>query len=90
MSASAMYQQIHDGLKLITHHSARTFGVTDYGIAAGNRANLIILPAENGFEAVRRQVPVRWSIREGKVIAETQPAQTWVRGESVSFTRNAG
>ena len=84
------YQQIHDGLKLITHHSARTFGVTDYGIAAGNRANLIILPAENGFEAVRRQVPVRWSIREGKVIAETQPAQTWVRGESVSFTRNAG
>ena len=84
------YQQIHDGLKLITHHSARTFGVTDYGIAAGNRANLIILPAENGFEAVRRQVPVRWSIREGKVIAETQPAQTWVQGESVSFTRNAG
>lgn len=84
------YQQINDGLKLITHHSARTFGVTDYGIAPGNTANLIILPAENGFEAVRRQVPVRWSIREGKVIAETQPAQTWVRGECVNFARNAG
>ncbi|MDF3826577.1 MULTISPECIES: cytosine deaminase [unclassified Pseudocitrobacter] len=83
------YQQINDGLKLITHHSARTFGVTDYGIASGNRANLIILPAENGFEAVRRQVPVRWSIREGTVIAETQLAKTWVRGESVNFARNA-
>ena len=82
------YQQINEGLKLITHHSARTFGVTDYGIASGNRANLIILPAENGFEAVRRQVPVRWSIREGKVIAETQLAKTWVRGESVNFARN--
>lgn len=82
------YQQINEGLKLITHHSARTFGVTDYGIASGNRANLIILPAENGFEAVRRQVPVRWSIREGTVIAETQLAKTWVRGESVNFARN--
>lgn len=82
------YQQINEGLKLITHHSARTFGVTDYGIAPGNRANLIILPAENGFEAVRRQVPVRWSIREGKVIAQTRPAQTWVRGERVDFARN--
>lgn len=82
------YQQINDGLKLITHHSARTFGVTDYGIASGNTANLIILPAENGFEAVRRQVPVRWSIREGTVIAETQLAKTWVRGESVNFARN--
>ena len=83
------YQQINDGLKLITHHSARTFGVTEYGIASGNTANLIILPAENGFEAVRRQVPVRWSIREGTVIAETQLAKTWVRGESVNFARNA-
>ncbi|UGS43177.1 cytosine deaminase [Pseudocitrobacter corydidari] len=82
------YQQINEGLKLITHHSARTLGVTDYGIAPGNTANLIILPAENGFEAVRRQVPVRWSIREGKVIAQTQPAQTWVRGERVDFARN--
>ena len=82
------YQQINDGLKLITHHSARTFGVTEYGIASGNTANLIILPAENGFEAVRRQVPVRWSIREGTVIAETQLAKTWVRGESVNFARN--
>lgn len=82
------YQQINEGLKLITHHSARTFGVTDYGIAPGNTANLIILPAENGFEAVRRQVPVRWSIREGRVIAQTQPAQTWVRGERVDFARN--
>ncbi|NWC63568.1 cytosine deaminase [Cedecea sp. P7760] len=70
------YQQIDEGLKLITDNSARTFGVEDYGIAQGNTANLVILPAENGFDAVRRQVPVRWSIRAGQVIATTQPAQT--------------
>lgn len=70
------YQQINDGLKLITDNSARTFGLHDYGIVPGYPANLVILPAENGFEAVRCQVPVRWSIRQGRVIATTQLAQT--------------
>lgn len=87
------YQQINDGLKLVTENSARTFGLSDYGIATGNTANLVILPAENGFEAVRCQVPVRWSIRQGRVIATTQLAQTWVQmdrgGEELFFTRNS-
>ncbi|MCI1899118.1 MAG: cytosine deaminase [Enterobacter sp.] len=87
------YQQIDSGLNLITHNSARTFGLTDYGIEKGNPANLIILPVENGFEAVRCQVPVRWSIRQGRVIATTQLAQTWIQtdsgGEEVSFTSNS-
>ncbi|MBM0990370.1 amidohydrolase family protein, partial [Enterobacter hormaechei] len=72
------YGQINDGLNLITHHSARTLNLKDYGIAAGKSANLIILPAENGFDALRRQVPVRYSVRGGKVIASTKPAQTTV------------
>ena len=82
------YQQIDEGLKLITDNSARTFGVQEYGITEGNAANLIILPAENGFDAVRRQVPVRWSVREGKVIATTQLSQTWVmldEAEEIKF-----
>ncbi|TDQ56677.1 cytosine deaminase [Mesocricetibacter intestinalis] len=68
--------QINDGLKLITENSAKALGLRGYGIAEGNVANLIILPAENGFDAVRRQVPVRYSIRAGKVIACTEPAQS--------------
>lgn len=87
------YQQINDSLQLITHNSARTFGLNDYGIATGNPANLVILPAENGFEAVRCQVPVRWSIRQGRVIATTQLAQTWIQtdkgGEELFFTKNS-
>lgn len=82
------YQQIDEGLKLITDNSARTFGVQDYGLVEGNAANLIILPAENGFDAVRRQVPVRWSVRTGKVIATTQLSQTWVmlhEAEEIKF-----
>ncbi|MFC0323930.1 cytosine deaminase [Gallibacterium melopsittaci] len=70
------YGQINSGLNLITHNSAKTLGIKDYGILEGQVANLVILPAENGFDAVRRQVPTRYSIRQGKLIAETQLAQT--------------
>ncbi|MDN6868927.1 cytosine deaminase [Aeromonas caviae] len=85
------YEQINDSLKLIGSHSARTLNVQDrYGIEVGKPANLLILPAENGFDAVRRQVPVRYSIRHGRVIADTRPAETTlhlVNAEPVDFRR---
>lgn len=85
------YEQINDSLKLISCHSARTLNVQDrYGIEVGKPANLLILPAESGFDAVRRQVPVRYSIRHGKVIAETIPAQTSLhlaQSEQIDFRR---
>ncbi|MFM5687509.1 amidohydrolase family protein, partial [Aeromonas caviae] len=85
------YEQINDGLKLISSHSARTLNVQDrYGIEVGKPANLLILPADNGFDAVRRQVPVRYSIRHGKVIAQTRPAQTEIvlgESEPIDFRR---
>ncbi|WP_368228672.1 cytosine deaminase [Aeromonas sp. R10-1] len=85
------YEQINDSLKLISCHSARTLNVQDrYGIEVGKPANLLVLPAENGFDAVRRQVPVRYSIRHGRVIADTRPAETTlhlVNPERVDFRR---
>ena len=72
------YGQINDGLKLVTENSAKALGLTDYGIQEGNSANFIVLPAENGFDAVRRQFPTRYSIRHGKVISETQLAKTTI------------
>ncbi|MFU9136652.1 cytosine deaminase [Erwinia tasmaniensis] len=84
------YAQIDAGLNLITHNSARTLQLKDYGIQSGNSANMVILPAENGFDALRRQVAVRYSIRQGKVIAETQPARTTIHlneSEQVDFRR---
>lgn len=84
------YEQINAGLDLITHHSAKTMNLAEYGIQRGHDASLIILPAENGFDAVRRQVPVRYSLRCGKVIAETQPAKSAIcleQWEDVTFTR---
>ncbi|WP_278495501.1 cytosine deaminase [Pantoea vagans] len=84
------YEQIDAGLDLITHNSAKTMQLAGYGIQSGNEASLIILPAESGFDAVRRQVPVRYSVRRGVVVAETKPAESeiyWRERERVDFRR---
>ncbi|OFC62463.1 hypothetical protein BBW68_09735 [Candidatus Erwinia dacicola] len=68
------YDQLDSGIKLITTNSA----------------NLVILPADSGFDALRRQVTVRYSIRYGKIIAETVPAASTIRlaeSEKVDFRR---
>ena len=86
------YEQINQSLDLISTNSATTLNIQNrYGIELGKPGNLLILPAENGFDAVRRQVPVRYSIRAGQVIAETKPAVTHIElaegKEQVSFRR---
>ncbi|MGR5194339.1 cytosine deaminase [Vibrio rotiferianus] len=85
------YDQINNSLDLISTNSARTLNIQDkHGIEAGKPGSLLILPAENGFDAVRRQVPVRYSVRHGKVIAETQPATTHIQldeREQVTYKR---
>jgi len=84
------YEQIDAGLDLITHNSARTLQLSGYGIQSGHEASLIILPAESGFDAIRRQVPVRYSLRRGEVIAATRPAESeiyWREQERVNFRR---
>ena len=85
------YDQINNSLELITNKSARTLNIQHkYGIEVGKPGNLLILPADNGFDAVRRQVPVRYSVRNGRVLAETQIAQTQIHldtAEAVTFRR---
>ncbi len=72
------YPELNNGLNLITENSARTLHLQDYGIEEGLSANCIILPAENGFDALRRQVPTRYSIRHGKILAETTLPETHI------------
>ncbi|WP_392558948.1 cytosine deaminase [Orbus mooreae] len=74
------YEQINQGIKLITTNSAKTLNLANhkYGIATGKEANLIILPAKNGFDALRRQTPISYSIRHGKIIARTEQAKHYI------------
>lgn len=72
------YNEINDSLKLISENSAKTLHLDDYGIEVGNAANMIILPAQSQYDAIRRQVPITYSIRNGKVISKTVPKQTTI------------
>ncbi|GAL36793.1 cytosine deaminase [Vibrio maritimus] len=85
------YDQINQSLDMISHNSAKALNIhRSYGIEAGKPGSLLLLPAENGFDAVRRQVPVGYSIRKGEVIAHTKPAETSINlgtEESVTFRR---
>ena len=63
------YSEINESIDLITNNSARTLNISDkYGMEVGKPENMIILSAKNGYDAIRRQVPVYYSIREGKLI----------------------
>lgn len=71
------YEQIGNSIDLITTNSALTMNIEDrYGIEEGKPANFIILDAADEYDAIRRQASVRYSIREGRMIAQTTPSHT--------------
>ncbi|MCG9627025.1 cytosine deaminase [Vibrio mediterranei] len=85
------YDQINQSLDLICTNSAKALNIQNkHGLEVGKAGSLLLLPAENGFDAVRRQVPVSYSIRNGSVIAQTKPAETQIHlesSENVTFKR---
>ncbi|MCR8645114.1 cytosine deaminase [Paenibacillus sp. N1-5-1-14] len=86
------YDEIVNSIDLITKNSARTLQIEDkYGIEAGKPANFIVLHAENEYEAIRKQASVRYSYRNGKLIAETKPSETTItlgaESEKVNFNK---
>jgi cytosine deaminase len=85
------YEQIMDSIQLITTNSAKTLHIEDrYGIEEGKPANLIVLPASDSYDAIRRQVPVRYSIRNGNILAETKPSSPTLyldKEEKVDFKK---
>ncbi|WP_026286157.1 cytosine deaminase [Salsuginibacillus kocurii] len=86
------YEDIVNSIDFITANSAKTLNIEEtYGVEEGKAANLIVVAAENEYEAIRKQAPVRYSIRSGQVIAETKPSETTVTldgpGEPVHYTK---
>ncbi|NJO43606.1 MAG: cytosine deaminase [Cyanobacteria bacterium CRU_2_1] len=59
---------------MVTWNGAKTLHIEDqYGLEVGKPANLIVLDAENRYEAIRRQATVSYVISQGKLIASTEP-----------------
>lgn len=72
------YNHIVKALDLITTNGTKALGLKDdeYGVKEGNQANLIVIDAEDEYEAIRTEAPVLYSTRNGEVIVETKPVET--------------
>ncbi|KZX38356.1 cytosine deaminase [Pediococcus acidilactici] len=70
------YSQIMDSYNLTTNNGAKTLNVEDhYGIAVGKPANCLIFNADNFYDELNERKELLYSIHQGKVIVQTQPAQ---------------
>ena len=67
--------EIDAAFDFVTYNAARALRLPDYGIEQGCKADLNILAAPTVREALRRQQPPRWVIRDGKVLARNQVQQ---------------
>ena len=87
--------EIEETFAMVTSRAARVLGLDEeYGIRVGAPASLMILPATDGYDAVRRQVRPTHVIAHGRVVATTPPAVTtltWPGAEptEVTFTPEA-
>lgn len=65
------YEDISSSLNLITHNAAKTLNIqNNYGIKIGNDANMLVVPATDSFDLVRRKVQHQFSFRKGKLISK--------------------
>ena len=71
------YDQLQNSYRFVTHNAARALARSQaYGIQEGNPASCVVLDAPNFYEVLRTHATVTYSIRQGKVLAHTTPAQT--------------
>jgi cytosine deaminase len=58
----------------------------DWTIEAGKPANMMLLDCSDEVEAIRLRPAVRTVLREGRVVAETEPARTHVYVDGAEVT----
>jgi cytosine/creatinine deaminase len=77
--------------EMVTSNPLRSSGRGDWGVREGAPANLAVFDCEDEAEAIRLRPAARWVIREGRVVAETEPARSTVHQSGadvpVTFTR---
>lgn len=71
-------QEIRSLVGMVTANPARAMGLEDYGLEPGCRASLVVFDAPGEFDAIRLIAPRRLVLRDGRIVARTEPAQTTV------------
>jgi cytosine deaminase len=78
-------------IDMISGNPARALGLDDYGIEEGRRASLVASGAPPERAPIRLGAPRRLVLRDGKIVARTEPAATTVvwdgAEEQVDFLR---
>jgi len=88
--------EIAETFRMVTSRAARVLGLDEeYGVRAGAPASFVLLPAADGYDAVRRQVRPTHVVARGRIVATTPPSVTtltWPGEEpaEVTFTPSGG
>ncbi|KRL04490.1 cytosine deaminase [Liquorilactobacillus oeni] len=71
------YEQLQHSFNYITYNAARTLHLGErYGIKVGLPANCILLNGTDFYRVLNKHSEVLFSIRRGRILAQTQPAHT--------------
>jgi cytosine deaminase len=66
--------------ELITANPARALGLTSYGLTPGCRADLVVLDARDGAQAITEQAEKLYVIKAGRVVARNTRTQELIAG----------
>jgi cytosine deaminase len=84
--------ELYRAYEMVTSNPARAAEV-EYGVKEGLAANFVIFDCEDEAEAIRLRPAALWVVREGRIVAETQPAASVVHHagarHTISFTRQS-
>ena len=70
-------------LRMLTEHPARILRLADYGLGAGDRADLVVWEAERAEEILSALAPCRLAVKGGRVTVEHRRAveEPWRQGD---------
>jgi cytosine/creatinine deaminase len=78
--------------EMVTTNAARAAEVP-WGVAEGLPASFVVFDCTDEAEAIRLRPAARWVVRNGRIVAETEPARTVVhvgdQARPVTFTKGA-
>ena len=80
-------KEIDSCFDMITWRNAHNLGLQDYGVTPGAKADLVVFDATSKADVLRINPARTHVFKNGKVVAETKPAESSVLGDSVDFTR---
>ncbi len=69
--------ELSQSLDMVTGHPAACMDLDDYGVAVGNRADLVVLDCRERIEAVLAPPPRLATFKAGKLVVETEIRRRW-------------